>query len=170
MTKFCGKCGNEIDKSDEFCGNCGNIITKTAQGSNIIRTKQDYSPFNKKKNIIQSLYIALGSIFLYNSVNLFFITFRYNGDSYTVYFIFTLIAGMLLIIAYHGLLKNKKYSRIIGIFGCIFTILFIIFEFDLLFYEFTQYIILILTFILLILTLLYWKKLIQNNKTQELTK
>jgi len=83
-----------------------------------------------------------------------------------IFFIISLIAGILLIISYYGFLHSKKY-QFTGIVGCISFVVYFIYSSD-----YTLYIDLehplrlisitstmIATIILLVLSLVFWRKL-----------
>ena len=128
-----------------------------------------------KKKIIHAAYLALGSIALYISIGSFgstiYVWTEYSGDlKYVINFMLTLIAGMLLIVTYHGFLHAKMYSRFTGIGGCIFLVGYHGYNWMdfiesmeispvLIFTKIPWLSTLITSFILLIVTLIFWKKL-----------
>jgi len=99
------------------------------------------------------------------------LTWIVNKDSdFTIklvlFFILSLIAGVLLIICYYGFLRSKKY-QITGIVGCIsFTIFFVYFSDFTFFIDFEHPLMyisylstMIASIILLVLTLIYRNKI-----------
>lgn len=83
-----------------------------------------------------------------------------------IFFITSLIAGILLIISYYGFLHSKKY-QFTGIVGCISFIVYFVYSSDytlyidfkhpLLYISITST--LIASIILLVLSLVFWRKL-----------
>ena len=117
IIKYCKKCGAEINENDEFCRKCG------------VKAVLETFLFDKKLIIIQSFYLALGSISLYLFLDYLITLVYYSSfewyDTYDVapiqiYIILTLLAGIFLIFAYYGFLHQKKrlYPRFTGVVGC----------------------------------------------------
>jgi hypothetical protein len=87
---------------------------------------------SKKIVAIYSFYLTLGGIALFLSIPgiVSYLSFASYGYGYSamsstflyvlLFYIFLLIAGILLVIAFYGLLNKKSYSLITGIIGCIF--------------------------------------------------
>jgi uncharacterized membrane protein len=143
--------------------------------------------------IISSYYLAIGSIALFisfscisfiiyyylpyeppNSNNIS-ITYAFSFTTYWLTFMIMLIAGILLILSYHGFINHKNYSKSIGIFGCIIltlTFLYYIYYFGTNWSEYLQFaspsyitikighvLLGLASVILLSLTTKFWKKL-----------
>ena len=128
------------------------------------------------KKIIQSTYLALGSVAIYISFThlqsyVWIITqFSLKNSEIQIklplFFIISLTAGILLIICYYGFLHSKKY-QLSGIAGCISFIVYFAYSSDL-----TLYVIdlkhpyvyianastMVASIILLVLSLVYWRK------------
>jgi hypothetical protein len=82
-----------------------------------------------------------------------------------IFFILSLIAGILLIICYYGCFRSKKYQYI-GVAGCIFIVYFVYFseltffiDFEHPFMNISYLSTMIASVILLVLTNVYWGKI-----------
>ena len=156
MVNYCRKCGAELTPGNEFCGKCGErVIQKTMF-------------IDKKRIIVQSFYLALGSIAAFIFLIYFEFFLEYGSyvdmaDFSLKYFIFLILAlpsAIFLIITYHGFLNSKRYARFSGLGGCILLIILSIFWTEIYYgSNFTQIILLISSIILLVLTLIFWRKL-----------
>jgi len=156
MVKYCRKCGAEIELDDEFCGKCGERIA------------QKYVLMDKKRNIIQSFYLALGSIALFLAFRYFMASSMDLFGYYVSYLIYSFLlfpTSILLILTYHGFIYSKKYPKFTGIVGGILLLIFCVYYIldnlglEYLEYKIAEICLLIADIVLLISTIIFWKKL-----------
>ena len=134
---------------------------------------------HRTKIIIYSSYLALGGIAIYVAIGNIggyaLLSQLYNLDvekniEYLITITTTLVAGILLIITYHGFLHARTYPKLTGLSGCAILLIYPIYwyvdsinsvgsDYEFIYYNFSILSIMIASIILLILTLVYWKKL-----------
>lgn len=61
MTKFCSKCGTEVQESSKFCTNCGNDLSAIAQASEV-KVATESKPSNTNGLAIAGFVISLVSL------------------------------------------------------------------------------------------------------------
>ena len=126
---------------------------------------------DKKIMILYSLYLLLGGISLYKFLDLLARAIVHSEDYNNTYYIsiaLFLIAGLILIFASYGLLKNRGDPKYLGLVGIIIlTTALTAFLYSLytvntdieIIRHIHNYFVLIVSFIAFVLTIIYWKKL-----------
>jgi hypothetical protein len=113
----------------------------------------------------------------FNLYSNFSITYVFSLTGYFLTFLITLIAGIFLIVSYHGFINRKKYSKSIGLLSCtILTIYLVYIIYNILTYfsEFITYaspsyivvkigqiLLGLAAAVLLLLNIIFWNKLNQ---------